>query len=126
MSNTKIHPWPTRKNPDTGRYEVQIQGIWRSRQYAWQLLRRMEGLCKSCGRKALKKDYPFCRRCAKKKAIDKHGKWNGPKKLGSRGRPSESANSYTKYLPNVKSNSDAKKKNLGIDERALERAESAS
>jgi len=49
--NTKIHPWPTRKNPDTGRYEVQIQGVWRSRQYAWQLLRLMK-------RKAQKKEGP--------------------------------------------------------------------
>ena len=97
--NTKIHPWPTRKNPDTQRYEVLIAGVWRSRQYAWQLLRRMENKCKQCGRDALRKDYPFCRRCARVQSIRQTGKWGGPQKQGKRGRPPHTMDDYTKMLP---------------------------
>lgn len=98
----KIHPWKTRKNPDTGRYEAEIDGVWRSRQYAWQILRRMENKCKTCGRPALKADYPFCRRCARAQAIHKCGKWSGSWKEGSRGRRPMPSESYTKLLPRVK------------------------
>lgn len=95
----KIHPWPTRTNPDTGRHEVLIAKEWRSRQYAWQLLRRMENRCRLCGRKALRVDYPLCRRCARHENIRNQGKWNGPQREGTRGRIPKPANYYSQLLP---------------------------
>lgn len=95
----KIHPWPTRRNPLTGRYEALIAGEWRSRQYAWQLLRRMDRKCSLCGREPLRADYPLCRRCARKQSILKVGKWEGPWREGKRGRRPKSPDYYSKFLP---------------------------
>jgi hypothetical protein len=95
----KIHPWPTRRHPETGRYEVLIAGVWRSRQYAWQVLRRIENKCKICGHDALKKDYPYCRRCARAEAIRRTGKWNGAWEEGRRGCPPVPSSEFEQLLP---------------------------
>jgi len=47
---SRKHPWPVRKDPLTGRYEVCVNGVWVSRQRAWQKMRVLSGRCRRCGR----------------------------------------------------------------------------
>lgn len=95
----KIHPWPTRRHPETGRYEVLIAERWVSRQRAWAILQRMDGRCPQCGVESISS---HCPKCARKKALGKGYRWIGPWKQGRRGRPPKQVEAYSKLLPTVK------------------------
>lgn len=55
----KVHPWPTRRN-ESGRYEVLIDGVWLSRQRAWQVIRKRDGRCIYCGHPRHPESAQYC------------------------------------------------------------------
>ncbi len=65
MPNIKRHPWPTRRNPETGRSEILFAGTWMPRQRAWQLAQVLRGHCGRCGkpRGRGRQDVTLCADC---------------------------------------------------------------
>lgn len=81
------HPWPRRTNPKTGRVEALIDGVWVSRQRAWQLARVLEGNCAKCG-KARNQYGTLCDRCHTRLLVYKRKlQGNKPWTPGGPGRP---------------------------------------
>jgi len=86
--HTPLPPaWPRRVNPDTGRHEIQVDGVWGSRQRAWQKARILEGRCARCGEP--RHLYAIvCDLCHDRMARRRHGKTGSHSWVpGGAGRP---------------------------------------